>query len=314
MKILLNEQQLMSFLIEMTKQEINKELKNVDTNPTEAQKSAGNYKKGHIRICGFDITIENPKGSYRKYKNNDGSEGKNLMKNHYGYFNRTKGKDGDAVDVFIGNNIKNIEKVFIIDQNDNDGNFDESKVMLGFNSSKEAKQAYLNNYSKDWKGFRTITCVSMPVFKKWLYRGRKQKIPFAEYILIKKSKMPLKENDLKSLWNNIKDNPQSDSKYLSSYDNWKQVRKNGKMNLFNTEDKKLISKQWFDWIGFLINGFAIISENGKYNFIDKDGVILSPIWFYDVDNFEDDGTAKVSLLKNGEIQTTRINTDGNFIK
>lgn len=30
----------------------------VDTNPTEAQKEAGNYKKGHIKINGFDVTKE----------------------------------------------------------------------------------------------------------------------------------------------------------------------------------------------------------------------------------------------------------------
>jgi hypothetical protein len=33
--------------------------------PTPAQKEAGNYQKGHVSIHGFDISIENPKGSYR---------------------------------------------------------------------------------------------------------------------------------------------------------------------------------------------------------------------------------------------------------
>ena len=38
----------------------------VNTNPTEAQKEAGNYKKGHIRLGAFDITIEQPQGSIRR--------------------------------------------------------------------------------------------------------------------------------------------------------------------------------------------------------------------------------------------------------
>lgn len=189
MKIILNESQFKTVISEMTKQEINAEAQNVDINPTDAQKEAGNYKKGHINVSGFNITIENPKGSYRKYKNSNGTEGKNLMKNHYGYFTRTKGKDGDAVDVFIGPKIDKLEKVFIVDQNDKNGNFDESKVMLGFDTADEAKKAYLSNYSKGWTGFRKITCVSLPVFKKWLYRGRKQRLPFSDYIEIKKNKI-----------------------------------------------------------------------------------------------------------------------------
>ena len=34
---------------------------------TDAQIKAGNYKKGHIRVRGFDISIENPEGSRRYY-------------------------------------------------------------------------------------------------------------------------------------------------------------------------------------------------------------------------------------------------------
>ena len=37
-----------------------------NTEPSEAQKEAGNYKKGHMRIDGYDVTIENPKGSVRR--------------------------------------------------------------------------------------------------------------------------------------------------------------------------------------------------------------------------------------------------------
>ena len=114
------------------------------------------------------------------------------MKNHYGYFNITKGKDGDAVDVFIGPDIENFDKVYCVDQKNSKGEFDETKVMLGFSSKESAKQAYLSNFSSDWKGFMKITGVSLKLFKKWLYRGRKQRQPFGDYVEIKKKQ--LKEN------------------------------------------------------------------------------------------------------------------------
>ena len=72
------------------------------------------------------------------------------------------------------------------------GEFDETKVMLGFNSKEEAKGAYLSNYDENWKGFMAITSVPLKTFKKWLYRGRKQRQPFKDYVEIKKKQ--LKEN------------------------------------------------------------------------------------------------------------------------
>lgn len=169
--------------------EVTAEANKTDTNPTEAKKEAGNYKMGHISVKGMKISIENPKGSYRSGKDKNGKEWKTLMHNHYGYFNVTKGKDGDAVDVFIGPNIEHFENVYCVDQNTTNGEFDETKVMLGFDSAKEAKEAYLSNYSSDWKGFRCVTGVNLRVFKKWLYRGRKQRQPFADYVMIQDKKV-----------------------------------------------------------------------------------------------------------------------------
>jgi len=174
-------------LNEITSIDIDNEAKNADLNPTEKQKSAGNYSMGHISVKGMKIAIENPKGSYRSGTDSDGRQWKTMLNNHYGYFNITKGKDGDAVDVFIGPDIENFDKVYVVDQKVN-GEFDESKVMLGFNSIEDAKNAYLSNYDTNWKGFSKITGVSLKTFKKWLYRGRKQRQPFAEYIYIKKHK------------------------------------------------------------------------------------------------------------------------------
>lgn len=188
-KIIINEQQYKKLLNEITLTDIQTEAEKVNLNPTDPQKKASNYKMGHIRVKGMKIAIENPVGSKRYY----GQDGKyNVMKNHYGYFNVSKGKDGDAVDVFLGPDIEDFDTVYCIDQNTKDGDFDETKVMLGFTSKEQAKNAYLSNYEPNWKGFRAITAVSLKTFKKWLYRGRKQRQPFSDYVEIKKKE--LKEN------------------------------------------------------------------------------------------------------------------------
>ena len=170
----------------ITFEKIEDEAGKANTSPTEKQREAGNYSKGHISVKGMRIAIENPKGSRRYYA---GGKKYNVMNNHYGYFNVTKGKDGDAVDVFLGPDIEDFDKVYCIDQNKENGEFDETKVMLGFGSKEEAKEAYMSNYSPDWKGFRDITSVSIKDFKKWLYRGRKQRQPFADYVYIQKKKL-----------------------------------------------------------------------------------------------------------------------------
>ena len=180
-------------LIEISSKEIDNRCKEVNLNPTDSQKEASNYRMAHISVKGMKIAIESPVGSKRYYNDEKTGEKKyNVMKNHYGYFNITKGKDGDAVDVFIGPDIENFDKVYCVDQNNKHGEFDETKVMLGFSSKEQAKQAYLANFSPEWKGFRCITGVSLKLFKKWLYRGRKQRQPFADYVEIKKKQ--LKEN------------------------------------------------------------------------------------------------------------------------
>lgn len=131
-------------------------------NPTEKQKQAGNYKKGRLSLFGFDIAIENPKGSHRSGKDENGHEWSILMQDNYGYFERTKGIDGDPVDVFFPDpqditlSSKESPKCFVIKQIDKKGNLDEHKVMLGYASESAAKEAYLSNYEKGWHGFGGI--------------------------------------------------------------------------------------------------------------------------------------------------------------
>lgn len=133
---------------------------------------------GHVKINGFDITIENPKGSIRSGIDNNGVPWKVQMNNHYGYFRRTEGKDGDQIDVFVGDSPTS-GKIFIVDQVDENGNFDEHKVMMGFDSIEEAQQAYMSNYSPGWNGLGNITEVSVEDFKEWAKDGRKKTQPFA---------------------------------------------------------------------------------------------------------------------------------------
>ena len=189
-KVILSESQLRCFLKEIASTEIDERAKDVDLTPTDAQKEAGNYKMAHISVKGMEIAIENPKGSKRYFTDEKTGEKRYVvMNNHYGYFNITKGKDGDAVDVFIGPDIDNFDNVYCVDQNNKAGEFDETKVMLGFTSKEQAKASYMSNYDPNWRGFRAITGVSLKHFKKWLYRGRKQRQPFADYVYIQKKKI-----------------------------------------------------------------------------------------------------------------------------
>lgn len=161
------------FSIETARQE-------VEQNPTEAQKEAGNYRKGHITIDGYNITIENPKGSERSGTDKNGNKWSVTMNNDYGYIRGTEGVDGDHIDVFLSDNPESGD-AFVIDQVNPDGTFDEHKVMYGFKSALAAKRAYMANYSKDWTGLGNITRVSKEEFKKWVNSSRRKTKPFAEY-------------------------------------------------------------------------------------------------------------------------------------
>lgn len=156
-----------------------------DQNPTEAQKEAGNYKKGHVRIGQFNITVENPKGSMRRGTDANGNPWETTMQNTYGYIRGTEGVDGDHIDVFLTNDIDgwNGRRVYVVDQYNEDGTFDEHKVMLGFNDEDDARNAYFANYSDDWADKRKIvmTSTNLEDFEKWIDSSHRKTKPFAEY-------------------------------------------------------------------------------------------------------------------------------------
>ena len=156
----------------------------VNTNPTEAQKEAGNYKKGHVKIDGYDVTIENPKGSVRRGTDASGKQWEQEMQNTYGYIRGTEGVDGDHIDVFFSDDPSQGD-VFVVDQVNKDGTFDEHKVMYGFPDIESARKAYLSNYEDGWQGFGAITPVSKEEFKKWIESSHRKTKPFAEYSSVK---------------------------------------------------------------------------------------------------------------------------------
>lgn len=162
----------------------------VNTDPTEAQKEAGNYKKGHVQVGTFDITIEQPQGSVRKGTDADGKQWESKMNNTYGYIRGAVGVDGDHIDVFLSNDIDgwNGRKVYVVDQYNPDGSFDEHKVMLGFNNADEAKSDYLANYEQGWENGRRIdiTGVNLEDFEKWIESSKRKTKPFGEYSSVKK--------------------------------------------------------------------------------------------------------------------------------
>ena len=155
-----------------------------ETNPTDAQKEAGNYKMGHVRIDGYDVTIENPKGSVRRGTDASGKQWEQEMHNTYGYIRGTEGVDGDHIDVFFSEDPSQGD-VFVVDQVNKDGSFDEHKVMYGFPDIESARKAYLSNYEDGWQGLGAITPVSKEEFKKWVDSSHRKTKPFAKYSSVK---------------------------------------------------------------------------------------------------------------------------------
>ena len=172
----------------------------VNVNPTEAQKEAGNYKKGHVQVGVFDITIEQPKGSVRSGVDANGNKWETTMQNTYGYIRGTEGVDGDHIDVFLSDDIDgwNGRRVFVVDQYNEDGSFDEHKVMLGFNETDDAEAAYFANYDSDWaKKHKTVlTAVNLEDFEKWIDSSHRKTKAFAEYKSVKTKQEYKAFNDL----------------------------------------------------------------------------------------------------------------------
>lgn len=130
-----------------------------------ARYSSHKQPSNHFKLHGLSICIETPKGQRRRP---DWPE----MPADYGFIKKTEGADGDAVDVFIGPH-RQSEMVYVIDQCNEHGSFDEHKVMLGFTNYKKAVETYKAAYSKGWKVGK-VTPMTIQQFKSWLKEGDKR--------------------------------------------------------------------------------------------------------------------------------------------
>ena len=171
-----------------------------ETEPTEAQKKAGNYKKGHLSFGGYDYTVETPKGVTRSGKDEQGKPWSVTMHDTYGYILGKIGVDGDHIDMFI-NDAADLDtfdgNVYVVDQvNPETGEFDEHKVMYGYPSEEAATEAYLANYSKGWKGLGKVTSVPKTTFDKWLESSDHKTKPFAEYAMVQKEQRAAYEKEM----------------------------------------------------------------------------------------------------------------------
>ncbi|MBK8200428.1 MAG: strawberry notch family protein [Acidobacteria bacterium] len=144
-----------------------------NSDPTPAQKAAGNYRMGHVKVAGLDVAIETPAGAERTGIGPDGRPWSVTMPVHYGYVKTAKGADGDKIDVFLGSQVDS-KRVFVIDQIDPEtGKFDEHKIMVGFPNRFEAQRAYMDSFS-DGSGASRIggrTTLTPAALKEWLANG-----------------------------------------------------------------------------------------------------------------------------------------------
>ena len=247
-------------------------IEETETNPSDAQKESGNYKKGHIKFGGYDYTIENPKGSTRSGKDADGKEWKVTMHDTYGYIRGKFGKDGDHLDMFI-NDKADLDNwngdVFVVDQVNPDGSFDEHKVMYGYDSMDDAKKAYLANYSDGWQGLGNITGVSKDEFDKWLDTSKRKLKPFADYTKVKFS---LKDEKIKSVAEKFGVNEDDVAMYANAVERGStadaaRARANIKRYLLQANEDKISS------LKDIIKYTKPVNEALKENFGDLDAMI-----------------------------------------
>lgn len=124
-----------------------------------------------VNFRGLKIFIENPSGSTRSGVDKNGEMWSTKLPYHYGFIGDTESDaDGDHIDVFLGPDPTS-RKVFIVDRME-DGEFDEHKVMLGWNDLLKAEKAYVRCYdSPQSAGLGAISELDWIEFIKWLRRG-----------------------------------------------------------------------------------------------------------------------------------------------
>ena len=143
--------------------------------PTERQAIAGNYKKAPFRFApGLLLMMENVRNSVRTGTSEDGKTWANRLDAHYGEIAGTVGNDGDPIDVFVGL-FPESTAVWVVNQGWPDGGFDEHKVMLGFATEQQARDAYMGSYDRGWTGLQSMAACTLNQLMWWLKFGDKSR-------------------------------------------------------------------------------------------------------------------------------------------
>ena len=140
---------------------------NAGATPTQQQLEMNDYGVARIQIAGLNIAIENPIGSVRRGVDQDGHAWETRMSAHYGYIENTIGADGDELDIFVAPDTEQDYqgRVFIINQIDRAGRFDEHKVILGVPSKARAIALYQAHYDEQFNSIGSMVEMSMEDFK-----------------------------------------------------------------------------------------------------------------------------------------------------
>jgi len=137
---------------------------------SELSKRSNHEVVRHLTFQGMKIAIETDKGEFRHWHDpKTGEHGKTKMHYPYGYFVGTKNLghagDGGALDVFVGKEEK-AKNVYVVHQMQRPDfkKFDELKVLVGFESEKQARAAYLCHFY-DEKFLGKIDTLTVDEFK-----------------------------------------------------------------------------------------------------------------------------------------------------
>lgn len=124
---------------------------------------------------GLKVRIDRPKGFVQEGKDKDGKPWKRVYSVDYGFLPKTKGGDGDGVDVFLGPD-ENAKTSYWVVQSKDDGSFDEYKVILGVHSAAEARAIYDAHIPAKFR--HSIAAISVEMMKAMLNVEPDEKIAF----------------------------------------------------------------------------------------------------------------------------------------
>jgi hypothetical protein len=120
-------------------------------------KLAGGKVKRQTTFDGITCKIEFDPGDTRTGVNKKtGEKWSKTMKASYGYIPKTKGEDGEAVDIYLRKDPQPLSDAYVVHQIKEDGSPDEDKVMLGYASKDEAISSYKQHTPPKFLGSVTV--------------------------------------------------------------------------------------------------------------------------------------------------------------